>query len=167
MLPVPTLSFYGPRTESPDPVDSAGWDQPGPACCKYLCACSTHYTWVSNLSKCISHVKSSHHVTLKQLLGTVIDINPFMVPCSKISDKWKEVTMIMQAKRSCQNWEPETLINKVSSLLAWVEVHDHFLSHSPHTDNYSYREGRRKGLSCLLAGSSTVIQQALLCSQGS
>ena len=73
--------------------------------------------------------------------------------------------MIMQAKGSCQNWEPETLKNKVSSLLAWVEVCDHFLSHSPHTDNYIHREGRRKRLSHLLAGSSTAIQLALPHSQ--
>ena len=104
---------------------------------------------------------------LEQLLGAVIDINLIMVPCSKIGDQWKEVAMIVQAKGSCQNQEPETLKNKVSSLLAWVEVCDHFLSHSPHTDNYIYREGKRKRLGHLLAGSSIAIQLALLHSQGS
>ncbi|KAF8532163.1 hypothetical protein JB92DRAFT_3104256 [Gautieria morchelliformis] len=58
---------------------------------------------------------------LEHLLGAVININLFMVSCSKIGDRWKEVTMIVQARGFFQNREPETLKNKVSSLLAWVK----------------------------------------------
>ena len=176
MLPVSTSSFYGPRTESPtlstppaviDPVLLAtDIDVPAPP----VIHGSATSLDEDEASQPIKMRKSREEFTsrdLEQLLGAVIDINPFMAPRSKIGDRWKEVAIIVQAKGSCQNREPETLKNKVSSLLAWVEVCDHILSHSPHTDNYIYREERRKRLGHPLAGSSTVIQLSLPHSQGS
>ncbi|KAF8484301.1 hypothetical protein JB92DRAFT_2837000 [Gautieria morchelliformis] len=44
-----------------------------------------------------------------------------MAPQSKIQDRLKEAMRIVQAKGFCQNRESDTLKNKVSSLLAWLE----------------------------------------------
>ena len=176
MLPVSTSSFYGPRTESPTlstppaVIDlvllATDIDVPAPP----VIHGSATSLDEDEASQPIKMRKSQEEFTshdLEQLLGAVIDINPFMAPRSKIGDRWKEVAIIVQAKGSCQNREPETLKNKVSSLLAWVEVCDHILSRSPHTDNYIFREGRGKRLGHPLAGSSTAIQLALPRSQGS
>ena len=173
--PSPNFIILWIQDQIPNPVNLASCDQPGPAHHRYSCACSTHYTWAVNLlgwscgKQPIKMCKSCKEFTscnLEQLLGAVINVNLFMAPCSKIGDSWKEVTMIVQVKGSFQNQEPEASKNKFSSLLAWVEVSDHCLSHSPHTDNYIFRGGRRKRLGHLLAGSSTVIWPASPCSQG-
>ncbi|KAF8512048.1 hypothetical protein JB92DRAFT_2930508 [Gautieria morchelliformis] len=39
----------------------------------------------------------------------------------KIDERWREVAMLVQEKRFCQNQEADTLKNKVSSMLTWVE----------------------------------------------
>ncbi|KAF8532578.1 hypothetical protein JB92DRAFT_3103679 [Gautieria morchelliformis] len=62
-----------------------------------------------------------------KLLGILIHINPFIALQSKSGESWKEVMMMVQGKGFCQNWEPEMLKNKVSSLLERVKVHNHFL----------------------------------------
>ncbi|KAF8507985.1 hypothetical protein JB92DRAFT_2955720 [Gautieria morchelliformis] len=51
---------------------------------------------------------------LDQLLRAVIEVNPYMAPWAKLGEHWKEVA------RRVQEW-PDTLKNKVASLLAWVE----------------------------------------------
>ena len=131
MLPVSTSSFYGPRTESPTlstppaVIDlvllAIDIDVPAPP----IIHGSATSLDEDGASQPIKMCKSREEFTLRaleQLLGAVIDINLFMVLRSKIGNRWKEVAMIVQAKGSCQNQEPETLKNKVSSLLAWVEV---------------------------------------------
>ncbi|KAF8529959.1 hypothetical protein JB92DRAFT_2858958 [Gautieria morchelliformis] len=45
-----------------------------------------------------------------------------MAPWAKLGEHWKEVARHVQESRSCLNREPDTLKNKVASLLAWVEV---------------------------------------------
>ncbi|KAF8483248.1 hypothetical protein JB92DRAFT_3031987 [Gautieria morchelliformis] len=59
---------------------------------------------------------------LDQLLCAVIEVNPYMAPWAKLGEHWKEVARHVQESRSCLNREPDTLKNKVASLLAWVEV---------------------------------------------
>src|SRR5882724_2216478 len=59
---------------------------------------------------------------IKQLLCVVI-VNPYLAPCSQITDKWKEVTKFVQAEGACIGHNHETLKNKVKSLLTWVQVH--------------------------------------------
>ncbi|KAF8530643.1 hypothetical protein JB92DRAFT_3106254 [Gautieria morchelliformis] len=130
MLPVPTSSFYGPRTKAPtlstppaviDPVLlAADIRVPAPP----IIHGSATSLGETGAGQPIKMRKSHEEFTsrdLEHLLGTVIDINPFMAPRSKIGDRWKEVTEIVQAKGFCQNREPETLKNKASSLLGWVE----------------------------------------------
>ncbi|KAF8484173.1 hypothetical protein JB92DRAFT_3030797 [Gautieria morchelliformis] len=58
---------------------------------------------------------------LDQLLCAVIEVNPYMGPRAKLGEHWKEVARRMQESGSCLNREPDTLKNKVASLLAWVE----------------------------------------------
>ncbi|KAF8481376.1 hypothetical protein JB92DRAFT_3132903 [Gautieria morchelliformis] len=59
---------------------------------------------------------------LDQLLCAVIEINPYMAPCAKLGEHWKEVARRMQENGCCLNCESDTLKNKVASLLAWVEA---------------------------------------------
>ncbi|KAF8519926.1 hypothetical protein JB92DRAFT_2828266 [Gautieria morchelliformis] len=131
MLPVPPSSFYGPRTESLtlstpsaviDPVLlAANIRVPAPPII-HGSATSLGETGAGHPIKMHKSREEFTSRDLEHLLGAVIDINPFMAPRSKIGDRWKEVTEIVQAKWFCQNREPETLKNKVSSLLGWVEV---------------------------------------------
>ena len=95
MLPVSTPSFYGPRTESPtlstppaviDPVLLA-------TDIDVLAPPIIHGSATSldedGASQPIKMHKSHEEFTLhdlEQLLGAVIDINPFMVPRSKIGN---------------------------------------------------------------------------------
>ncbi|KAF8523989.1 hypothetical protein JB92DRAFT_2827146 [Gautieria morchelliformis] len=58
---------------------------------------------------------------LDQLLCAVIEVNPYMAPRAKLGEHWKEVARRMQESGSCLNREPDTLKNKVASLLTWVE----------------------------------------------
>src|SRR5882724_6260027 len=60
---------------------------------------------------------------IDQLLHAVISVNPYLAPHSQITDKWKEVTKIIQAEGTCIGHDHETLKNKVKSLLTWVQVH--------------------------------------------
>src|SRR5882724_3823362 len=59
---------------------------------------------------------------IDQLLHAIISANPYLVPCSQITNKWKEVTKIVQAEGACIGHDHETLKNKVKSLLTWVQV---------------------------------------------
>ncbi|KAF8480624.1 hypothetical protein JB92DRAFT_2837596 [Gautieria morchelliformis] len=59
---------------------------------------------------------------LDQLLHAVIEVNPYMAPRAKLGEHWKEVARRVQESGSCLNREPDTLKNKVASLLAWVEL---------------------------------------------
>ena len=79
-------------------------------------------------SKPVSHV-SKHKIheeflanDIDQLLHAIISVNPYLLPCSQITDKWKEVTKIIQAEGACIGHNHETLKNKVKSLLTWVQV---------------------------------------------
>jgi hypothetical protein len=65
---------------------------------------------------------------LDQLLRAVIEVNPFMAPCNLVSMKWKEVVTQTQSAKCCLGCDLETLKNKISSLLAWCEVHVHPLA---------------------------------------
>ena len=65
---------------------------------------------------------------IEQLLRAVISVNPYLAPCSLITDKWK-VTQIVQAEGACIGRDHEMLKNKVKSLLAWVHVHIAFFIH--------------------------------------
>ncbi|KAF8520688.1 hypothetical protein JB92DRAFT_2894368, partial [Gautieria morchelliformis] len=58
---------------------------------------------------------------LDQLLRAVIEVNPYMAPRAKLGEHWKEVARRVQESGSCLNREPDTLKNKVASLLTWVE----------------------------------------------
>ncbi|KAF8497711.1 hypothetical protein JB92DRAFT_3125613 [Gautieria morchelliformis] len=58
---------------------------------------------------------------LDQLLCAVIEVNPYMAPQAKLGEHWKEVARHVQESGSCLNREPDTLKNKVASLLTWVE----------------------------------------------
>src|SRR5882724_2419945 len=60
---------------------------------------------------------------IDQLLHAVISVNPYLVPHYQITDKWKEVTKIIQAEGACIGCNDETLKNKIKSLLTWVQVH--------------------------------------------
>ena len=127
MLPVSTSSFYGPEspTLSTPPAMivpvllATDIDVPAPPIIHGSATSLDEDGASQPIKMCKSRKEFTLH-DLEQLLGAVIDINSFMVPHSKIGNRWKEVTMIVQAKGSCQNWEPETLKNKVLSLLAWV-----------------------------------------------
>ncbi|KAF8515476.1 hypothetical protein JB92DRAFT_3114956 [Gautieria morchelliformis] len=122
MLPVPTSSFYGPRTKSltlstpPAVIDpvllTADIRMPAPPIIHGLATSLGEAGAGQPIKMCKSR-------DLEHLLGAVIDINRFVAPHSKIGNRWKEVTKIVQAKGFCQNREPETLKNKVSSLLGW------------------------------------------------
>src|SRR5882672_10825410 len=59
---------------------------------------------------------------IDHLLCVVILVNPYLVPHSQITDKWKEVTKIVQAEGTCIGRDHETLKNKVKSLLTWVQM---------------------------------------------
>lgn len=72
-------------------------------------------------TRCKGHTEFSLK-DLDHLLSAVMQINPFMAPHKKIGEKWKEVAKQVQGEGFCLNREPETLKNKVGSLLAWVEV---------------------------------------------
>ncbi|KAF8520969.1 hypothetical protein JB92DRAFT_2892953 [Gautieria morchelliformis] len=56
---------------------------------------------------------------LDQLLRAVIEVNPYMAPCAKLGEHWKEVARCVQENGCCLNRESDTLKNKVASLLAW------------------------------------------------
>ncbi|KAF8532061.1 hypothetical protein JB92DRAFT_3104463 [Gautieria morchelliformis] len=58
---------------------------------------------------------------LNHLLAAVLAVNPYVVPRMKIGEKWREVATLVQEKGFCQNREADTLKNKVSSMLTWVE----------------------------------------------
>ena len=66
---------------------------------------------------------------IDQLLHAVILVSPYLVPCSQIMDKWKEVTKIVQAEGTCIGHNHKTLKNKVKSLLTWVLVCIAFFIH--------------------------------------
>src|SRR5882672_8893540 len=66
---------------------------------------------------------------INQLLRAVISVNPYLAPCSQITDKWKEVTKFVQAECACIGRDHEMLKNKVKSLLTWVQVHIAFFIH--------------------------------------
>jgi hypothetical protein len=74
---------------------------------------------VSKAQKTREEFSTKH---LEHLLHAVIDVNPYMAPCSKVGDQWKAVAKMVQDKGLCWNQEAETLKNKVTSLLAWVEL---------------------------------------------
>ena len=125
MNPVPPSTFYGSTVLSPthstqpidpviDPVllDTSANDMPCPPLVQL---------GGSAPKSCRTHQEFSSH-DLDQLLGSVIRVNPFMALHTKIGDQWKEVTHIVQEKGFCQTCDPDTLKNKVSSMLAWVEV---------------------------------------------
>src|SRR5882724_3290515 len=59
---------------------------------------------------------------IDQLLCAIISVNPYLAPHSQITDKWKEVTKIVQAEGACIGSNNGTLKNKVKSLLTWVQV---------------------------------------------
>jgi hypothetical protein len=75
---------------------------------------------------------------IKHLLCAMIEIDPFMATCSKVGARWKEVATRVQSEGFCLEREPETLKNKVLSLLAWVEV-------SCHLDTISMLTHTRRG----------------------
>ncbi|KAF8517097.1 hypothetical protein JB92DRAFT_2907187 [Gautieria morchelliformis] len=58
---------------------------------------------------------------LNQLLHVVIEVNPYMAQWAKLGEHWKEVARRVQESGSSLNREPDTLKNKVASLLTWVE----------------------------------------------
>ena len=95
MLSVSTSSFYGPRTESPTlstppaVIDlvllATDIDVPAPP----IIHGSATSLGEDRASQPIKMHKSHKEFTscdLEQLLGAVININPFMVPCSKIGN---------------------------------------------------------------------------------
>ncbi|KAF8516087.1 hypothetical protein JB92DRAFT_2829414 [Gautieria morchelliformis] len=92
MLPVPASSFYGPWTESLTPLTPPAVIDP------VLLAGDTHVAALI--------ISGPEH--------------PWMEPGQAKVIK-HEVMRIVQPKGFCQNREPDTLKNKVSSLLAWLE----------------------------------------------
>jgi len=48
-------------------------------------------------------------------------VNVMDITHSQITEKWKEVTQIVQAEDTCIGHDHETLKNKVKSLLSWVQ----------------------------------------------
>jgi hypothetical protein len=59
---------------------------------------------------------------IEHFLRAVIEIDPFMAAHSKVRARWKEIATRVQSEGFCSEREPDTLKNKVLSLLAWVEV---------------------------------------------
>ena len=59
---------------------------------------------------------------LDQLLCTVIDVDPYIAPQKRSGEKWHEVMKCVQEVDYCKGRDIDTLKNKVSSLLSWVEV---------------------------------------------
>jgi len=45
---------------------------------------------------------------IDQLLHAIISANPYLAPCSQITNKWKEVTKIVQAEGACIGHDHET-----------------------------------------------------------
>jgi|SRR5882724_6471189 len=77
---------------------------------------------VPHVSKCkICEEFSANDID--QLLHAITSVNPYLAPHSQITEKWKEVTKIIQAEGACIGCNHETLKNKVKSLLTWVQVH--------------------------------------------
>jgi hypothetical protein len=69
---------------------------------------------------------------IDNLLRAVIEIDPFMVPRSQVSAKWKEVATKVQDQACCLGRDADTLKNKVMTLLSWVEVRPPSVFLHPH-----------------------------------
>src|SRR5882724_2873600 len=80
------------------------------------------------VSKCKIHEEFLAN-DINQLLHAIISVNPCLAPHSQITNKWKEVTKIVQAEGACIGRNHETLKNKVKSLLTWVHVCIAFFIH--------------------------------------
>jgi hypothetical protein len=59
---------------------------------------------------------------IEHLLHAMIEVDPFMAARSKVGARWKEIATRVQSEGFYSEREPDTLKNKVLSLLAWVEV---------------------------------------------
>ncbi|KAF8498269.1 hypothetical protein JB92DRAFT_3125394 [Gautieria morchelliformis] len=74
--------------------------------------------------KTMSKRKPHEEVTtidLDKLLCAIIDADPYLVPCIEVGDHWKHAARLIQEGGFCQGHNVDTLRNKVTSLLAWVE----------------------------------------------
>ncbi|KAF8582917.1 hypothetical protein K439DRAFT_1617905 [Ramaria rubella] len=64
-------------------------------------------------------------------LCAVIEVDPYMAPHTQIGSHWKEVTNHVQAAGYCLGQDHETLKNKVTTPLSWVEGGKAKKTHSP------------------------------------
>ncbi|KAF8587256.1 hypothetical protein K439DRAFT_1614380 [Ramaria rubella] len=58
---------------------------------------------------------------LDQLLHMVIQVTPYLVAHKRVGEKWWEVVWVVQKAGFCKGRDADTLKNKVTSLLQWVE----------------------------------------------
>ncbi|KAF8521823.1 hypothetical protein JB92DRAFT_3110906 [Gautieria morchelliformis] len=125
MDPIPPSSFYGLLADAViDPVllkDTANQSRPSST------PTSAHPSTPpsSNELPLVPKARKTHEEfttrDLDHLLAAMLAVNPYMAPCMKIGEKWREVATLVQEKGFCQNREADTLKNKVSSMLTWVE----------------------------------------------
>ncbi|KAF8497692.1 hypothetical protein JB92DRAFT_3146622 [Gautieria morchelliformis] len=125
MDPIPPSSFYGLLADAViDPVllkDTANQSRPSST------PTSAHPSTPpsSNELPLVPKARKTREEftmrDLDHLLATVLAVNPYMAPRMKIGEKWREIATLVQEKGFCQNREVDTLKNKVSSMLTWVE----------------------------------------------
>src|SRR5882724_2340194 len=115
MAPLPPVGKYAPATPAAPSMEIPAPSDPSS-------------NPVPPVSKHKLHEEFSRN-DIEQLLRAVISVNPYLTPGSQITDKWKEVTQIVQAEGACIGRDHETLKNKVKSLLAWVHVCIAFFIH--------------------------------------
>ncbi|KAF8499296.1 hypothetical protein JB92DRAFT_3125023 [Gautieria morchelliformis] len=125
MDPIPPLSFYGLLADAViDPVllkDTANQSRPSST----LTSAHPSTPPSSDEPPLVPKARKTREEfttrDLDHLLAAMLAVNLYMAPCMKIGEKWREVATLVQEKGFCQNWEADTLKNKVSSMLTWVE----------------------------------------------
>jgi hypothetical protein len=156
MHPIPPASFYGMTTVSStasdihyepqiDPVllcDSTNASRPPSA---QPVALPSGPPLGSTRSKARKPREEFSTKDLEHLLRAVIDVNPYMAPRNKVGERWKAVATMVQADGLCLNRDAETLKNKVTSLLGWVQVSRHVIFYDcVRTDPYAFGRGEKK-----------------------
>ena len=66
--------------------------------------------------------KDFSKIKIEKLLQAVININPYMAPWRQVMTYWKAVSQELHDNDTCLDHTHEVLKNKVTQLLAWVEV---------------------------------------------
>ncbi|KAF8585624.1 hypothetical protein K439DRAFT_1560470 [Ramaria rubella] len=77
----------------------------------------------TNRSNILSNAatKAASPPASQPLLCAVIEVDPYMAPHNKVGECWKEIMKHVQDAGYCLGCDHETLKNKVTSLLTWVE----------------------------------------------